>query len=503
MRRRCSTAADVAAGIANGATVAICGSGTLLEPDALLSAIEHSFLTTGHPRDLTIVHALGIGDGQGSGLERLAHKGLVRKVIGGHWSWSAKMQGLARDNEIAAYTLPAGVIMTLMREIGAGRPGLITHIGLGTFADPAVNGGRCNESAVETIVERIEIDGLPYLRYKPFKVDVALVRGSVADPSGNITLAHEAADLDAYALALAAHNSGGKVYVQVRELSEAPFVPARMVRIPGVLVDEVVHVPDQRQCLVADYDPQISGECLPASEAVEAPLAEDIRRIIAQRAADEFKSGMSLNFGFGIPAGIPSLLAERGLQDQYWGTIEQGIHNGRMMGGAMFGAARFPQAIVTSLDQFDFYSGGGVDLAFLGMGEMDQFGNVNVSSLGGRLVGPGGFVDITQGARKVVFCGAFEAKGLQVARHGTELEIAQVGEVPKLVAQVSHITFSGPQALLAGKEVLYVTERAVFRLVEGGVELIEVAQGVDVQRDVLDRMAFKPLVGELTLAALK
>ncbi|NBA94807.1 acyl CoA:acetate/3-ketoacid CoA transferase [Pseudomonas sp. R5(2019)] len=503
MKRRCSSASDVVSLIADGATLAVCGSGTLLEPDALLFAIEESFLRTGHPRDLTIVHALGIGDGQGSGLERLAHKGLVRKVIGGHWSWSAKMQKLAKDNEIAAYSIPAGAIMSLMREIGAGRPGLITHIGLGTFADPNVSGGRCNELATESIVERLEIDGKPYLRYKPFKVDVALVRGSLADPSGNITLAHEAADLDVYALALAAHNSGGKVFVQVRELSETPFVPARMVRIPGVLVDDVVLAPEQRQCLASDYDPEISGECLPRPERPDSPLPEDIRRIIAQRAADEFTPGMSLNFGFGIPAGIPSLLAERGLQDQYWGSIEQGIHNGRMMDGAMFGAARFPQAIVTSLDQFDFYSGGGVDLAFLGMGEMDQFGNVNVSSLGGRLVGPGGFVDITQGARKVVFCGAFEAKGLQVERHGSELAIVRPGEVPKLVEQVSHITFSGPQALVSGKEVLYVTERAVFRLVEGGIELVEVAQGVDPQRDVLDRMSFKPLVRDPRFVALK
>jgi len=502
MKRSCTTAADVASRIADGATVAICGSGTLLEPDALLAAIEASFLRTGHPRDLTLVHALGIGDGRGSGLERLAHPGLVRKVIGGHWSWSAKMQALARNEQIQAYSLPAGAIMSLMREIGAGRPGLITHIGLGTFADPQVAGGKCNASACEALVERLSIDGQDYLRYKPFKVDVAIVRGSLADPSGNISLCHEAADLDAYALALAAHNSGGKVYAQVRGLSDTAFVPARLVRIPGVLVDEVVVVEDQRQCVAADYDPAISGECLPQSARSEAPMADDIRRIIAARAANEFVPGMSLNFGFGIPGGIPSLLAERGLQDSYWGSIEQGIHNGRMMGGAMFGAAQYPQAIVTSLDQFDFYSGGGVDLAFLGMGEMDGQGNVNVSNLGGTLVGPGGFVDITQGARKVVFCGAFEAKGLDVAKVGDALQIERRGEVPKLVEQVRHITFSGPQAVRAGQEVLYVTERAVFRLLPEGVELIEVARGVDIERDVLQRMAFTPIVRDVKVAGL-
>ncbi|KPH01603.1 CoA-transferase [Pseudomonas sp. RIT-PI-q] len=502
MKRSCSSASEVASRISDGATIAVCGSGTLLEPDALLAAIEESFLRTGHPCGLTVVHALGIGDGQGSGLERLAHEGLVTKVIGGHWSWAAKMQALARNNAIEAYSLPAGVIMSLMREIGAGRPGLITHIGLGTFADPLVAGGKCNDRATESIVERLDIDGKTYLRYKPFKVDVAIIRGSLADPSGNITLRHEAADLDAYALALAAHNSGGKVYVQVRELSDSAFVPARLVRIPGVLVDEVVVVPQQRQCVAADYDPAISGECLAQSAEDEKSLPDDIRRIIAQRAADEFMPGMSLNFGFGIPGGIPSLLAERGLQDSYWGSIEQGIHNGRMMGGAMFGAARFPQAIVTSLDQFDFYSGGGVDLAFLGMGEMDSQGNVNVSNLGGTLVGPGGFIDITQGARKVVFCGAFEAKGLDVAKVDDALQLNRLGEVPKLVEKVRHITFSGPQAVLAGQEVLYVTERAVFRLLAEGIELIEVARGVDIQRDVLDRMAFAPIVRDVKVAGL-
>lgn len=502
MKRSCVPGCELAARIRDGATLAICGSGTLLEPDALLAAIEESFLRTGHPCDLTLVHALGVGDGRGSGLERLAHKGLVRRVIGGHWSWSAKMQDLARANEIEAYSLPAGVIMTLMREIGAGRPGLITHIGLGTFADPLVAGGRCNERAQDELVTSVELDGKRYLRYKPMKIDYAIIRGSLSDPSGNISLCHEATDLDSYALALAAHNSGGQVFVQVKGFSETPFVPARLVRIPGVLVDAIAHAPEQRQSVVADYDPSVSGECLAQSDAEPGELPQGVRGLIARRAADEFHPGMSLNFGFGIPGGIPALLADRGLQDDYWGSIEQGIHNGRMLDGAMFGAARYPQAIVTSLDQFDFYSGGGVDLAFLGMGEMDSQGNVNVSCLGGTLVGPGGFVDITQGARKVVFCGAFEAKGLVIEQEGDRLRVRSPGEIPKLVECVAHITFSGQQALAAGQEVLYVTERAVFGLTAEGVELLEVAAGVDIEHDVLQRMAFRPVVRNVRVASL-
>ncbi|TBU74518.1 acyl CoA:acetate/3-ketoacid CoA transferase [Pseudomonas daroniae] len=502
MKRSCVSAYEMAGRIADGATIAVCGSGSLLEPDALLAAVEARFLETGHPRDLTLVHALGIGNGQGSGLERLAHKGLVKRVIGGHWSWSSKMQALARNEEIEAYSLPAGVIMALMREIGAARPGLITHIGLGTFADPLVAGGKCNGRATEALVESLELDGKRYLRYKPLRIDVALLRGSLADPSGNISLCHEAADLDAYALALAAHSCGGQVFVQVRGLSAQPLVPARLVRIPGVLVDALVAVPEQRQSIASEYDPAISGECLPGGEVQAAEAPEGIRRLIARRAAREITPGLSLNFGFGIPGGIPALLAEREPPVPYWGSIEQGIHNGRMMDGAMFGSARYPQAIVTSLDQFDFYSGGGVDMAFLGMGEMDGLGNVNVSHLGGTLVGPGGFIDITQGARKVVFCGAFEAKGLQVVADGAALRLTSLGQVPKLVERVSHITFSGPQALAAGQEVLYVTERAVFRLVGDGIELIEVVEGVDIQRDVIERMAFTPIVREVRVVPL-
>lgn len=498
MRAQWRTPREAAGRIPDGATVAVAGSGGgLVEADAILAGIESSFLETGHPRGLTIVHALGIGDGHGSGLGRLAHEGLVRRVIGGHWSWSPKLQAMARDEIIEAYTLPAGVISTLLREIGAGRPGLITHVGLGTFADPEFGGGRCNARAQDDLVERLQLDGRTFLRYKPFRVDAAVVRGSIADPWGNISSCHEPADLDVYAVALAAHNSGGRVVAQVRERMSGPIVPARLVSIPGILVDDLILVPDQRQCAASEYDPSISGEAPIDDEAPWLEAPEGIRRIIAQRAAREFEPGRSINFGFGIPGGIPGILAERGLLGSYWGSVEQGIHNGYLMDGVMFGAARYPQAIVSSIEQFDFFSGGGIDLAFLGMGEMDAEGNVNVSQLGDSLVGPGGFVDITQGAKKVVFCGTFEAKRLNVEDHGGRIRIRHPGEVPKLVPRVRHITFSGPQARRQGQTVLYVTERAVFRLVAEGVELVEVAEGIDIERDVLQRMGFPPVVRDV------
>jgi propionate CoA-transferase len=486
--------AEVALRIFDGATIALTGSGIFLEADEIFMAIEKSFLTTGHPRHLTLVHALGIGDGLGSGLGRFAHKGMVRRVIGGHWSWSPGMQKLAADNSIEAYSFPAGAISNLMREIGAGRPGLITRIGLGTFADPRRDGGRCNAMARDSLVEVVMIDGRDYLRYKPIQIDFALIRATESDARGNLTLHREPADLDCHAVALAAHNCRGKVFAQVESIRDRRGLNARLVRVPGVLVDGVVLAPSSRKTYFPDYEPSISGES-PIVGALrptrlEAPAG--IRRIIAERALKELGEARSVNFGFGIPGGIPTLAAVA-CGAGYWGTVEQGIHNGEMLDGPMFGAARDPDAIVASNEQFDFYSGGGIDIGFLGMGEMDAAGNVNVSKMGGRLVGPGGFIDITQTARKVVFCGAFEAKGLEVDRgaDGT-LRIVKPGGLPKLVRDVEHVTFSGAQARANGQEVLYVTERAVFRLDDDAVALVEIAEGVDLKRDVLDRMAFAP-----------
>lgn len=494
---------EMATLIHDGATIALTGSGIFLEPDSILEAIEASFLATGHPRDLTIVHALGIGDGRRSGLNRIAHEGLIKRVIGGHWSWSPPMQQLAADNKIEAYSFPAGAISTLMREIGARRPGVITKIGLGTFADPRVEGGRCNARATEQLVENVRFDDEDYLRYKPLRIDFALIRASESDEFGNLSLHREPTDLDCHVVALAAHSSGGKVFAQVETKIERRDRPARLTRVPGILVDAITLAPNARKTYLPGYDPHISGDIglAPNLEVLHLEMPVGIRRIIAQRAMQELAGAASVNFGFGIPGGIPALARASGL-GTYWGTIEQGIHNGDMLDGPMFGSARDADAIISSVDQFDFYSGGGIDVAFLGMGEMDASGNVNVSKMGGRLIGPGGFVDITQTARKVVFCGTFEAKGLDVAQsENGRLSIMKAGEVPKVVDQVAHVTFSGAQALTNGQTVFYVTERAVFRLDPDGVALIEVAEGVDLHRDVLDRMGFKPLI-RLTVQAL-
>jgi len=476
--------------IFDGAVVVLSGSGGgLMEADFITEAIERRFLETGHPQNLTLVHALGIGDGVASGISRFAHKGMVSRVIGGHWTWSKRMQKLAHENEIAAYTFPAGVIQTLLREIGAGRHGLVTHVGLDTFADPRQGGGRCNARATEELVEIVHLGGRELLWYKPFKVDFALIRGTACDPQGNLTAREEPADMEAFAAAMAAHNSGGRVFAQVRDALETPIVPAREVLIPGVLVDCVCLNPDQHQTTASKYDLTISGQIAAPNVRTQQPQPEGTRYLIARRATKELEPGKCINFGFGIPDGIPAIAAAEGLEIS-WTAIEQGAHNGDLLSGHLFGAARYPSAIVKSTEQFDFFSGGGIDIAFLGMGELDAEGNVNASWLGMDIVGPGGFVDITQCAKKVVFCGTFDAKGLKVEHKNGQIQILRYGDIPKLVPKVRHITFSGKRARADGQKVIYITERAVFELMSDGLQLIDVPDGIDLHRDILERIPF-------------
>lgn len=488
------SAEDAVALIKDGDTVALPGGGGgLVEPSCLFAAVEKRFLSEGHPRNLWVVHALGIGDRKTRGMNCFAHEGMVRRVIGGHWVWSPRMQQLARDEKIEAYIFPGGVTMQLFREIAAGRPGLFSHVGLGTFVDPRIEGGKLNKRAKEDLVELATIDGRELLRYKPFPVNVAIIRGSFADAHGNISLDQEAANLDIYAVAAAAHNSGGKVIVQVRTAVEVGTLPARAVRIPGALVDAVVVDPNQSMTYDIVYDPTMSGERR-GPVPKEPPEPFGTRVAIARRAAAELSDGDVINYGFGIPDGVAKLIAERGEQERYYQTIEHGTYGGTLLTGHLFGFARNPSAMIDAPSQFDFYSGGGLDVAFLGFGEADAKGHVNVSKLGGVTVGPGGFIDIAQNARKVVFCGTFDTKGTDIATGDGKLVVKRHGEVKKLVAAVEQITFSGIEALKQGQDVIYVTERAVFRLTDKGVALTEVAPGVDVKRDVIEHMGFAPLV---------
>lgn len=483
-----------AALVSDGDTVALIGGGGgLVEATCLHAAIEKRFLETQGPRNLTVIHSLGIGDRNERGMNRFAHEGMVKRVIGGHWVWSPRMQQLAGEEKIEAYVLPGGVAMQLFREIGAGRPGLLTHVGLGTFVDPRQDGGRMNASAKDELVELSTIGGQELLFYKSFPIDVAMIRGSFADAHGNISLDQEPANVDIYAAALAAHNSGGKVIAQVRTAVEVGQLPARSVRVPSAIVDAVVVDPGQSMGYDVVYDPTMSGEIFGPPTPV-APQPLDVRQVIARRAAQELREGAVLNFGFGIPDGVAKLIAARGHSDRYYITIEHGTYGGELLDGTLFGYARNATAMIDGPSQFDFYSGGGLDIAFLGFGEIDRSGHVNVSKLGGVTVGPGGFIDIAQNARKVVFCGTFDAKGARYAIGDGRLGIEKHGEVTKLVDRVEQITYSGDEALKRGQQVVYVTERAVFELSEQGLVLTDVAPGIDVERDVIARMQFKPHV---------
>ncbi|MDD3937197.1 acyl CoA:acetate/3-ketoacid CoA transferase [Rhodoferax sp.] len=495
-RNKFMTADEAVKMIKDGDTVSLIGGGGgLMEATHTFRAVSRRFISTGFPRNLTVLHALGIGDKKTEGMNHFAHEGLVRRVIGGHWVWSPKMQEMARDEKIEAYVLPSGCVMQLYREIGGQRPGLFTHVGLGTFVDPRHQGGKMNQSAKEDLVEVVTIGGKEMLWYKSFPINVTIIRGSFGDADGNISLDQEAANIDVYAAALAAHNSGGIVIAQVRTAVDVNSMPARSIRVPGVIVDAVVVDPEQRMSYDLPYDPTISGERRGPVD-VEAPASLNVRTLIARRAYQELRDGDTINFGVGIGEGVAKMVAKKGEVNRFYQTIEHGTYGGSLLVGLLFGFAKNASAMIDGPSQFDFYAGGGLDTAFLGFGELDEMGDVNVSKLGGLTVGPGGFMDIAQNAKKVVFCGTFDTKGSQIEITANGLRIERRGDVRKLVKKVEQITYSGMQATKLGHEAIYITERAVFKLTGAGVALTEIAPGVDLQRDILDHMGFIPLMPE-------
>jgi propionate CoA-transferase len=499
-REKIVSAAEAAAIIHDGDTVCISGCVGIGTPDELLIALERRFHETSSPSKLTLLFAAAPGDGKDRGLNRLAHPGLVRRAIGGHWALIPKLGELALAGHIEAYNLPLGCISQLYRNIAARGPGVISKVGLGTFVDPRLQGGKLNENTVEDLVEVVRFDGQDWLRYKSFPIHVALLRGTTADPAGNVTMEREALTLDGLAMATAAKNSGGFVIVQVERIAASESLNPREVQIPGILVDCVVVADpaNHMQTYGTAYNHAFSGRQRVVMDRVK-PLVLDERKIIARRSAFELPPGGVVNLGIGMPEGVATVAGEEHVLKLVTLTAEPGIIGGMPQGGADFGAGLNADAVVELNQQIDFYDGGGLDLACLGMAQADEAGNVNVSRFGAHLAGAGGFINISQSARKLVFAGTFTSGGLQIAVEDGAVRIVREGTTRKFVAKVEQITFSGTRAAETGQTVLYVTERCVLRRSAAGVELIEVAPGIDIDRDILAQMDFRPLIGDVQL----
>jgi len=487
--------------IKNGDTVAVGGFIGCGHPEELTIKISESFLEKGTPNNLTLIYAAGQGDSKLKGLNHLGEEGLVSKVIGGHWGLAPKLVKLAIENKIQAYNLPQGVISHLYRDIAAGKPGTITHVGLKTFVDPRIDGGKLNACTKEDIVKVIEIENKEYLFYKTFPINVTLIRASYADESGNATMEKEAVTLDGLSMAQAAKNSGGIVILQVEKIVANGSLDPRKVKIPGILVDAIVisKPENHMQTYAEQYNPSYNGEIKMALNDIQG-LKLDERKIISRRAAMELIPNAITNLGIGVPEGISMVANEEGIGNEIKVTLESGPIGGIPAGGLSFGASINPESILDQSSQFDFYDGGGLDIAFLGLAQCDETGNINVSKFGPKIAGCGGFINITQNAKKVVFCGTFTAGGLSIEISDKKLNIIKEGKLNKFIKNVEQITFSGEYAVDVSQPVLYITERAVFRLTKEGITLEEIAPGIDLEKDILAHMDFNPIISaNLTL----
>jgi propionate CoA-transferase len=489
--------------IKDGDTLGIQGIITASTPVDLMAAVRDRYLETNSPKGITVFHVSGIGDAKDGGMNMFAHEGLIGKLVCGHIGTSPKLFPLITENKFPTFVVPQGVLTQLTRAIGAKRPGIVTTVGLKTFADPRIEGCRANQAAAnlseeEQVVEVLKIKDKEYLLYKSFPVNICFIKATTADVDGNLSIEKEGVRLSSMELALATRNSGGIVIAQVERLTEKHTIKPHDVVVPGVLVDHIViasEVGRRQFYAIPEFHPEWCGETrLPLDQLPPMDLSE--RKICGRRAALELKEGAIVNLGIGMPEAVATVAAEEGVSSKITLTVEAGSFGGVPQSGLAITASANVESIISHADMFIFYDGGGIDLSVLGAAEIDKQGNVNVSKFAGRTVGPGGFVNITQSTKKIVFVGTFMAGKTKMEIKNGKLNFLEEGKVSKFVDKVEQITFSGEYANDTGKDILYVTERAVFKLTPAGVELIEIAPGVDLEKDVLSKMAFKPIVSK-------
>jgi len=502
VQEKLCSAEEAAELIQDRQTVAASGFVGIGVCETLASALEKRFLEKGEPQDLTLVYGAGQGDGADRGANHFAHKGLLKRVIGGHWGLAQKLGRLAVDGDIEAYNFPQGVICQLFRDIAAKRPGTITHVGIGTFIDPEISGGKLNNKTTEELVQSVVLDGQRWLWYKSFPIHIGFIRATAADPQGNLIMNREAVIGEVLQIAQAVRNSGGLVIAQVNELLNEPINPQQVI-VPGILVDNIVvaGIEEHQQTFAETYNP---GYCsaLPNDVSINnsiEPMENNERKVICARACREIPQNAIVNLGIGMPEGIAQVAAESGLLDNFTLTVESGPIGGIPAGGWSFGASLYPQAVIDSPSQFDFYDGGGLDFSALGAAQIDEKGNVNVSKFGKKLAGVGGFVNISQNSKILIFCGTFTVGGLEVEVADGKLKIVKEGKIRKFVTSLEQVSFSAAHAVQNKQRVLYITERAVFTLTAEGLELIEVAPGIDIDSQIFELMDFKPIVKSVKL----
>jgi propionate CoA-transferase len=481
--------------VKSGQTIIVSGNGEFLLPDQLLAALEKRFLEIGGPRDLTLVYNVIPGSQRrGTGIDRFAHPGMVKRIYAGsyHTLEVEKLNQLIKENQVEAYLVPYGGLYNMIRTAAAGQPGVLTPVGIGTFVDPRIGGNKLTPRTTEDISQVMVLDGNEYLYYKALPIDVAIIRATTADEDGNLSIEQEPISIGLLHQAMAAKNNGGIVIAQVKQIAKRGSIHPKSVAVPGIFVDSVVLVPDQMDAM--PYNPAWTGDIrVPVDELQTVPL--DYKKVIARRAAMELEPGDLVNFGFGISAEVPQIAAEEGIADQVIFNVEHGPVGGIPNNKYAFGAGVNMMAIMDGQNIFEFYDAGRLDMTCLGMAEVNMDGSVNVSYVNGKY-NLGGFIDIVHATKKIVFCGTFTAGGLDIRVEDGKVNLVQEGRHIKFVKQVGQISFNGKAALKKGQRVTYVTERAVFSLTEKGLTLTEVAPGIDLEKDILSKMEFRPAIAE-------